>query len=257
MDWVQIGIITIVAIGALAIYYNFKKTSRLMTPAELNKRIQGLHHVSDIETLEDSKPVHPWTDDPIAKSIEWDERAEGGGGIDHKLRYVGSSRVEFQPAHPRSWYVITLLMAVGAAALVYFEGGSVAQAFLALSGGMGLSGIGWLLFHFAMTPVVFDKSIGIFWQGRKQPERVSGNPPSKCVGRIDDIYAIQLILTYFITESPDSAKDSHTYPQYQINLVMKNGTRINVVNYSDSSDRTIKNAKALSMFLGKPLWDAR
>jgi hypothetical protein len=148
-------------------------------------------------------------------------------------------------------------MAMAAAALVYFEGGSIGLIFSALLGGIGFSALGWLLVHFALTPVVFDKSSGNFWQGRKKPEQVPGKPPAKCAGRIDDIYALQLILTYLIMESPDSAKDSHTYPQYQINLVMKNGTRINVVNYSNSSDMPSKNARALSMFLGKPLWDAR
>jgi hypothetical protein len=257
MDWVQIGLIAIAVIWVFFGYYNYKKASRLMSPSELNKRIQGVQHVREIETLEARKPARPWADDPIAKAIEWDERAEGGGGVDHKLRHVGSSRVEFQPAHPRSWYIITLLMAAGATALVCFEGGSIGQIFSALLGGIGFSAFGWLLFHFSLTPVVFDKSSGNFWKGRKKPEQVSGNPPSKCIGRIDDIYALQLILTYLIMESPDSAKDSHTYPQYQINLVMKNGTRINVVNYSNSSDSPVKNARALSMFLGKPLWDAR
>jgi hypothetical protein len=255
MDWVQVGIIAILVLGVGFGYYHYKKASRLMSPTELNKRIQGLTNVRETQTIEAKKPERPWADDPIAQSIDWDERAEGGGGVDHKIRYVGSSRFEFRPAHPRSWYVITLIMAMGAAALVYFEGGSIGQTILALSGGMGFSALGWLLFHFALTPVVFDKNSGNFWKGRKKPEQVSGYPPSKCMGRIDDIYALQLILTYYITGLP-ADKDSRTYPQYQINLVMKNGTRINVVNYSASSDMTIKNARALSMFLGKPLWDA-
>jgi len=77
---------------------------------------------------------------------------------------------------------------------VYFEKGSIGQCFLVLLCGMGLSAVGWLFFHFPMTPVVFDKSSGIFWTGKKQPEQISGNPQSKCFGRIYDIYAIQLIL---------------------------------------------------------------
>jgi hypothetical protein len=210
-----------------------------------------------MKTIEARKPERPWADDPIAKSIEWDEPAVGGGGVGHKLYYVGSSRVEFRPAHPRSWYISTQLMGVGAAAIIYFSSGSTEQIILALLSFIGLGALGWLLFLFALKPVVFDKSSGLFWQGKKKAEQVSGNPPAKYSGRIDDIYALQLILTYFIMESPESAKDSRTYPQYQVNLVMKNGTRINVVEYSSgSSDRSIKNARALSLFLGKPLWDA-
>jgi hypothetical protein len=256
MDWVQIAIIVIAVLGAFFGYYFYKKESRRMSPSEINKRIQGFQDVREIETREARKPERPWMDDPIAKAIEWDKRAEGGGGTDHKLRHIGSSRVEFRPDHPISWYIVTILMAVGAAVLVYFAGGSMGQAFWALSGGIGFSAIGGLVFYFALTPVVFDKSSGHFWKGRKQPPLVSGNLPSKCAGRINDIYALQLILAYLIMESPDPDKVSRTYPQYQINLVMKNGTRVNVVNYSASSDSPIKNAKALSMFLGKPLWDA-
>lgn len=213
------------------------------------------HGVSTPGTPKVCKPPHPWAEDPIAKSTEWTDDCKGGGGVGHKLRYVGGSRLEFQPVHPRSWYIITLLMAAGAAAIVYFDSESIGQGFLALLCGMGLSAVGWIFFHLSLTPVVFDKSSGIFWIGRKQPDQVSGNPPSKRLGRIGDIYALQLIRVYFNTRLP-SDPDNRTYLQYQINLVMKNGMRMNVVNYGESIDMVNKNAKALSMFLGKPLWDA-
>lgn len=247
MDWVHIVILTVIILGVcFAIYAQKAGRRRPYDP-------------SDLRTLENQnvcKPPRPWADDPIAKAIEWAEGAEGGGGVGHKLRHVGSNRLEFQPHHPRSWYIVTLLMGVGAATLVYFGSGAIGQIILALLCFMGLSAVGWLFFRFSMTPVVFDKSSGIFWVGRKQPVQVFGNPPSKSFGRIDDIYALQLILTYISTRSGDDTSSlGHTYPRYQINLVMKNGTRINVVNYRSSDDSLKKNANALSMFLEKPLWD--
>jgi hypothetical protein len=249
MDWVQIAIVAIAVLGACFAFYAKKAEQRKpYYPPELNT----------LENPKVCKPPRPWAEDPIAKAIEWCERAEGGGGVGHELRYVGSSRVEFRPVHPKSWYIITLLMAVGAAAIVYLQFGSIGQTFLALLGGTVFCAFGWLFFYLSLTPVVFDKSRGIFWIGRKQPCQVSCNPQSKGFGRIDDIYALQLILTYYVTGVPGDI-DNRTYPQYQINLVMKNSKRINVVTYSssDTSDRLSKNANALAMFLEKPLWDNR
>jgi len=220
----------------------------------------GLHMPDDpepntVKSLKVPKPPRPWVEDPIAKAIEWNECAEGGGGVGHRLCYVGSSRIELRPVHPRSWYIVTLLMAAGAAAFIYLETGSIDKGLWALLGGMCLSAMGWLLFHLGLKLVVFDKSVGFFWQGGKRHDQFSGDHPRKCYGRINDVYALQLILTYYTTGLPQD-ENSRTYPQYQINLVMKNGTRINVVNYSDF-DMLSKTAEALAMFLEKPLWDAR
>ena len=76
MDWVQIGIFAITVLGALAIYYNYKKASRLKTPSELDTRTQELPRIRETENLEAGKPKLPWADDPIANSIEWTEASD-------------------------------------------------------------------------------------------------------------------------------------------------------------------------------------
>jgi hypothetical protein len=238
----RITIVAFIAIGFVALwkliasYYKWKRESRL--------------------NPQPSKPKRSWADDPIAKSIEWTEVTEGGANFGtHELHRVSGSRVEFQPRHPRSWYIAMLLMGVGGAIFVYIESGSINVAILAPLMFMGLCVFGWLILHFSMKPVVFDKHLGMFWEGRKQPDRIIGHGSAKCLGRIDDIYALQLIDTY-ITTGVSGDPDSHTYYNIELNLVMKDGARLNAMKHGDTVNLH-KDAEVLSEFLGKPLWDAR
>jgi hypothetical protein len=155
-------------------------------------------------------------------------------------------------------HIAIQLVAVGLAIFVYLETKSIFQAFVLLLVGMGISILGWLFLYLPLKPVVFDKRLGIFWQGRRKPDRVSGNPPFQWPGRIGDIYALQLIGAYDISYSHMENRSSlpdHVYPISQIILVMKNGTRINAIAYRDS-ESFMKDSEALSRFLGKPLWNA-
>ena len=70
----------------------------------------------------------------------------------------------------------------------------------------------------------------------------------KAFTKLDDIHAIQLISEYI------SGKKS-SYYSYELNLVLKDASRINVIDHGN--DSTISsNAKVLSRFLDVPVWDA-
>ncbi len=49
--------------------------------------------------------------------------------------------------------------------------------------------------------------------------------------------------------------DKSTYYSYEINLVLKDGSRINAVDHGKKS-KVQEDAKTLAEFLDKPLWDA-
>lgn len=97
--------------------------------------------------------------------------------------------------------------------------------------------IGLIALVFALKPIYFDLRDNYFMKGFSfwGVERVS----------LYDIYAIQMI------SNPDSADD---YTNYELNLVLKNKDRINVVCHS--RDNIIrKQAQKLSRILSIPFWD--
>jgi hypothetical protein len=71
--------------------------------------------------------------------------------------------------------------------------------------------------------------------------------------RLSDIHAIQLLQEYVSTSS--SSGSSSRYYSYELNLVLKDGNRLNVVDHGKLSlIRT--DAEQLGQFLNVPVWDA-
>ena len=68
-----------------------------------------------------------------------------------------------------------------------------------------------------------------------------------------DVYAIQLIKEYVTTYGTEH---SRSYYSYELNLVLKDGERMNVVDHGDLQ-RIRADAIRLGGFLGSlPVWDA-
>ena len=65
---------------------------------------------------------------------------------------------------------------------------------------------------------------------------------------LSSIHALQL-LSEFVSGSKSS------YHSYELNLVLNDGSRINVVDHGNL-DRLRSDANTLSRFLDKPIWDA-
>lgn len=64
--------------------------------------------------------------------------------------------------------------------------------------------------------------------------------------KLKKVHALQLISEYV-------RGDKSSYYSYELNLVLKDGERINVIDHGDRS-AIQRDAQALAGFLGKPLW---
>ena len=99
------------------------------------------------------------------------------------------------------------------------------------------------MFYDSTIPLVFDRRRGLFWKGRKEPDE--GGSFGNATG-FGAIHVLQLVPTV----APRSVG-------YEINLVLGDGSRINVVAEGGvSRDRFREEAARLAEFLGKPVWDA-
>jgi len=114
--------------------------------------------------------------------------------------------------------------------------------------GLVFTFVGIYLFYHGIQPIVFDKYKGIFYKGWKTQESINYNISSENFVRLDNIHAIQLISEY-------CRGNKSSYYSHELNLVLKDGKRINVIDHGNLN-KIREDAKKLSEFLCTPVWDA-
>jgi hypothetical protein len=194
--------------------------------------------------------------DPIAMQTEW-KPAKGGGASfrTHNLVEIDTNRMEFKASiGARLFYLVFMLMGI-VAIIIFLFAKSLSEEFsfstdiiLPLLIGLVFVAAGGCMFYFGTSPIVFDKYKGSFWKGRKAPDEVSDKQEIKYFAHLGEIYAIQLLSEY-------CSGSRSSYTSYELNLVLTNGSRINVVDHGNSM-KLREDAQILSGFLGRPVWDA-
>lgn len=194
--------------------------------------------------------------DPIAQKTEWGPAAGGGANFKtRKLVHVGPDQLMFKASAGNiAFSLVFLLLGLGIflGFLIYrlqthsFQPNADTLVPLLLGLVFALAGGGML--YFASIPAVFDKTRGTYRKSRKDPSKTYGRKSLEGITSLDRIHAIQLVSEYI------RSKDSNYY-SYELNLVLKDGSRLNVVDHGDEKQlRT--DAQTLSVFLDVPVWDA-
>ncbi|MCW8831269.1 MAG: hypothetical protein OQK32_07100 [Gammaproteobacteria bacterium] len=194
--------------------------------------------------------------DPLAMQTEWSPAKGGGANFKtHNLVQITPNRIEFQASTGAKLFYLIFALA-GVAVLIGFPVASASSNEIAfnidtimpmLIGFIFLC-VGSALFYFGTAPVVFDKTKGYFWKGRKSPDQVAKKIMLKSIADLNKIYALQLISEYV-------RGNKSSYYSYELNLVLKNGKRINVIDHGNQ-EKLRDDADTLASFLGKPVWDA-
>ncbi len=172
----------------------------------------------------------------------------------HVLKEAAPGRVEFK-ARGMALLFPVFFIAVGigviiTAGLFWFKQGDKEIVFLGLFGFVFfLAGL--FILRAWMTPRVFDRSTGFYWRGRKIPDNSNVQSIKECC-RLIDIHAIQLLDEY-IRSSSDNGRNTSFY-SYELNLVLKDGKRLNVVDHGKLS-LIRDDAAKLAGFLNVPVWD--
>jgi len=217
----------------------------------LTKIVQQLQSVKRSATEPDLSRF----DDPVARQTEWTP-AKGGGTnfLTHSLVQVHSNRFEFCSS-PGAKIFAAIFFTAGTVISIF--GGYTlyrgAQSFAVemmvplLVGGIFAVAGGWMYRSFT-APIVFDSRQGYFWKGRTAPRHVANLDAIKELAEIGEIHALQIISEYC------SGKNS-SYYSYELNLVLRDGRRINVVDHGNAG-RLREDSEKLSRFLGIPVWDA-
>lgn len=193
--------------------------------------------------------------DPVATQTAWTPAKGGGANFQtHKLAKVDFNRVEFRAA-PGAKLFCGVFIFAGLAVMIavpvsmFMSGQSLlkTETLWPVLFGLIFAGAGGCLLYFGTIPAVFDKRRGYFWKGRKTPDLLGDRSALKSCVRLDEIHAVQLV-----SEWISGSKSS--YYSYELNLVLHNASRINVVDHGNLA-RLKEDARELAAFLGKPLWD--
>jgi hypothetical protein len=196
--------------------------------------------------LEQPGPIDPARfGDSIALKTDWEPLNTIGDSFrSRKLVRVGPDRMEFRRVMS-AVAMFAVFPLAGILILIYTFTHSISAFALFL--GLGFTLIGGFLVYSQMAPIVFDKSSGMFSKGRNRPGKVPDiENPKKAIG-LESIHALQLLWKPVYNGKKQ-------YYSYDLNLVLKNGKRILVLGHADKNAMK-EDARVLSEFLGKPLWD--
>lgn len=201
--------------------------------------------------------ISRFLEDPVARITMWTPAAAGGANFcTRKLSEVAPSRIEFRASlGMKVFCMVFILIGVGVIASISFalvsgEGAGLDKGTIIIGVGFGLvfAIAGACLYYFTTLPVVFDKHSGHFWKGKNDPDWVRNKDSIKTWARLDQIHALQLISEYCVDQKK-------SYYSYELNLVLEDGKRINVVDHG-GLEKIRNDANTLSHFLEKPVWDA-
>ena len=217
----------------------------------LKKLVEKLKSLSEREPLDTSR-----FGDPLAQQTDWSPLKGGGTNFKtHTLKQVHAQRMEFRCSIGMLLFGgIFFLIGVGVLAgcvIGFFnrQPDTDWKIFLFLPlFGLIFGAVGFFMLRGAMVPRVFDLSQGYYCRDRKKPEHSFDTSEITDHVRLDEIHALQLISEY-------CRGDKSSYYSYELNLVLKDGSRINVTDHGGRS-AIQQDAQTLSNFLGKPLWNA-
>jgi hypothetical protein len=193
---------------------------------------------------------------PLAAPMKWKPARFGSNSFrTHDLIEIPPHRVELRAAgRPRR--ICRGLVFGGGVILVAFVLYAVLRGLSALSmeafavpvAGVTFIAIGWGMMRLEMKPMVFDVRTGWYWKGKAEAEPTQSWRPPKDAARIADIRALQLLSKRF-------SGAYASFKCYELNLVLTDGRRLNVLNHGDLS-AIRSQAAAISKLIAKPVWDA-
>ena len=106
-----------------------------------------------------------------------------------------------------------------------------------------------------LTPAVFDLRHGCYYRGRRMPEQTAKHTEAKDYVKLERVHALQIIEQYHFSHASQTPKRKKGYLVFELNLILEDGSRIRVTGRKNKNALR-KDARTLSEFLGKPLWDA-
>lgn len=175
------------------------------------------------------------------ESVVWEPLKRGGANFKtHKLVFSDEDTIKFTGTIGAYLFGLAFLIP---GLLIVLVGGAQ-WSILATIFGLFFASAGLFMLDFLVIPSLFNKRIGLYWKAR-QPifTRLFTDKEAFSVN-LEDIKAVQLLQEYV------SGSDS-SYSSYEINLILANNERLNVVDHGHR-ESALNDAAYLADYLNVP-----
>lgn len=194
--------------------------------------------------------------DPLAERTDWGPARGGGASFrTHRLTRAGPARMAFRPTRGAlAFYALFLIIGVGLLAGFTLTmgfpstGSATIRMTLPILIGLVFTVAGAGMLYAGASPIIFDVHRGEFWKGRMAPWEARSSGEMDSHTPLDRVHALQII-------SERVRSDDGSYYSYELNLVLDDGSRINVVDHGNL-DELRADAATLADFIDRPVWDA-
>jgi len=215
-----------------------------------------LAHEQHVRELESKIAEH--FDDPVAQNTGWTQLAMGSGSS-YRSQKLASAHNQIRVVKTARALILPVGFGLAGIALIlaalndYLQLAPTGTEPLSTSQFLSLLLIGaFLLLPAAVflrpkNKLTFDKSSGNCWRGRKP---ASGSFEDSDQFRLQRIKGLQML-----AKRVSGSHGDRTYSSYELNLILDNHDRINVMDHGDV-DALRADAEKLSEFLDVPLFDA-
>ncbi|WP_305371924.1 hypothetical protein [Photobacterium leiognathi] len=196
------------------------------------------------------------TDDPVASKVSWNPVNPGGSNFKSQKMTILDDKIIIKKTIGAYIFALVftvpgiLALVIGGPYFLLFNSNIVLGLFMIVWGGM-FGGVGILMLKKDKIFTI-DKFNGSYYKG-KEFDNLNSQDRFK-QGYIKDIYAIQLINERIKSSSSNGRSSSYT--SYELNLVFKDGERINIMDHGKGKD-IADSAKYLGKFLNVPIWKAQ
>jgi len=209
--------------------------------------------------------------DPIAMQTKWTPVITDRTGMDSReLVEVSPGRIEFRRTKGSRAFGLAFIICGIVCAIANIHSTnptSSGKELLVLGFSILFIVFGFVFLYMTNKMVVLDKLRGYFWKGRKTSDEAPDMNTVQELTSLESIHALQLVYWQCMGSSAGTSNHITTTEIIELNLVLKNGRRVNIAAYQVSG-RTIyrrfcnhekkprENAATLGRFLGKPVWDS-
>jgi len=199
---------------------------------------------------------------PIAEKTEWTPLKQGGTNFRTHKFYKESGSAQFK-ATKGSLLFSSVFMALGLIVPVLMmtpaiKSGSSSEPLPFIMSFVPLLFFfaGVFLFRVSTKPIIFNKTTGYFWKGRLKKNESPEQKALKEYCRLREIVALQIISEYVRSSSSSSSGRSSSFRSYEINLILEDASRLNVIDHGNKI-KLLEDAEALASYLGVPVWPGR
>ncbi|WP_144392051.1 hypothetical protein [Pleionea sediminis] len=214
------------------------KNKKKLSSKQITRDIDGEKDLFDKIESDDIKLT--------ARTLDWTPIKSGGTNFGtHRLVQTTPRRLEFKISIGGTLFC-SLFSLIGAAVGIMFYMESKEIIPTLIGSVFFVSGI--VMYYFMSIPRVFDKGANAYWKGRQQFHSFSGLKAQKESVALSDIAGIQVLSEYI-------RGDKSSYYSYELNLILVDGNRLNVIDHGNR-EKIRKNAETLASFLNVPLFEA-